>query len=67
MARDKQKGFVLCAPNGMIWAETFRPTREAAKGWLAHLQVEGRYRDWKWHYKNGWRCKPAQIQLIEDI
>lgn len=66
MARDNQTGFVLVAPTGAILAESFRPTREAAKGWLAMVKVGKAYKEWRWHYRNGWRCKPAKIQLIQE-
>ena len=62
----KTTGFVLVTPQGAILAETFRTTRDAAKGWMAMLKMsDGRYHDWKHYYGKGWRCKPAMIQLIE--
>jgi hypothetical protein len=59
----KNKGFVLVSPDGQMLAESFRPTREAAKGWLAMVQDGGRYREWKYYYRMGWRCKAATIQI----
>ena len=62
----KAAGFVLVTPHGSILPETFRPTRDAAKGWMAMLKMEdGRYHDWKHYYRIGWRCKPARIELVE--
>ena len=64
--QTKTTGFVLVTPQGAILAETFRTTRDAAKGWMAMLKMsDGRYHDWKHYYGKGWRCKPAMIQLIE--
>ena len=64
--QTKATGFVLITPTGAIWAETFRPTRDAAKGWLAMQKMsDGRYHDWKHYYRAGWRCKPATVQLVE--
>lgn len=64
--QTRAKGFVLVTPEGAILAETFRATREAAKGWMAMLKMgDGRYHDWKHYYREGWRCKPATVQLIE--
>jgi hypothetical protein len=62
----KNKGFVLVSPDGQMLAETFRPTREAAKGWLARVQDEGKYREWQYYYRKGWRCKAATIQIEGD-
>jgi hypothetical protein len=64
--QTRATGFVLITPQGAILAETFRPTRDAAKGWMAMLTMgDGRYHDWKHYYRQGWRCKPAMVQLVE--
>lgn len=64
--KTRANGFVLVTPQGSILAETFRPTRDAAKGWMAMLKMsDGRYHDWKHYYRQGWRCKHAVVQLIE--
>jgi hypothetical protein len=57
----RRHGFVLVTPQREIVAETFRPTREAAKGWLIMLEVDGRYERWDWFYRRGWRCRPAEL------
>jgi len=60
------KGFVLVTPRGDVMAETFRSTRDAAKGWMSMLKMgDGRYHDWKHYYRQGWRCKPASMTLDE--
>jgi len=62
----RTNGFVLVTPHGQLLAETFRSTREAAKGWMAMLKMgDGRYHDWKHYHREGWRCKPATVQLTE--
>ncbi len=59
-----ERGFVLVTPQGKILAETFRPTRDAAKGWAVMLKTsDGRYHTWNHYYRAGWRCKRATIQL----
>lgn len=59
-------GFVLTTPKGYIVPETFRPTSEAVKGWLALIKMsDGRYHDWKHYRREGWRCKAATLQLKE--
>lgn len=64
--QTRANGFVLVTPQGAILAETFRATRDAAKGWMAMLKMgDGRYHDWKHYYRKGWRCKPATVQLTE--
>ncbi len=57
-------GFVLMTPHGEVMAETFRPTREAAKGCLATVEVNGRFERWDWFRQRGWKCRRAEL-LIE--
>lgn len=58
-----RSGFVLVTPEGLPLAESFRPTREACKGWLASrpFGVGGHYLTWKAYARLGWRIKPADL------
>lgn len=61
------KGFVLVTPEGFPLAETFRATRDASKGWVAMLKhSDGKYYEWKHYYRMGWRCKPAELSMMEN-
>jgi hypothetical protein len=59
------EGWVLISPEGIVMRESFRATKDGAKGVLVNQPYQGKFTGWRTWNKAGWRCRFAVLDIYE--